>query len=80
MILTTARWIKLKEATEYGKVGKARLIQLAISGVIKGAQDPDSKRKDWIFDRSSIDSYREAQMSGMDARQKGLAIMREINI
>ena len=75
--MTTARWIKLKEATQYGKVGKDRLIQLAISGVIKGAQDPDSKRKDWIFDRSSIDAYREAQMSQMGARQKALAIMRQ---
>jgi len=76
MILTTARWIKLKEATQYGRIGKARLIQLAVSGVIRGAQDPDSKRKDWIFDRQSIDSYREAQMSGMTAQQKALEIMR----
>jgi hypothetical protein len=79
-MLTTARWIKLKEATQYGKIGKSRLIELAISGVIKGGQDPDSKRKDWIFDRSSIDAYREAQMSRMDAREKGLAILKEIKI
>ena len=76
MILIAARWIKLKEATQYGRIGKARLIQLAVSGVIRGAQDPDSKRKDWIFDRQSIDSYREAQMSGMSAQQKALEIMR----
>jgi hypothetical protein len=76
MILTATRWIKLKEATQYGRIGKARLIQLAVSGVIRGAQDPDSKRKDWIFDRQSIDSYREAQMSGMSAQQKALEIMR----
>jgi hypothetical protein len=76
MILTTARWIKLKEATQYGNIGKARLIKLAVSGVIKGAQDPESKRRDWIFDRQSIDSYREAQMSGMSAQQKALEIMR----
>ena len=42
----------------------------------KGAQDPDSNRKDWIFDRRSIDNYREAQMSGMTAQQKALEIMR----
>lgn len=76
MILTATRWIKLKEATQYGNIGKARLIKLAVSGVIKGAQDPESKRRDWIFDRQSIDSYREAQMSGMSAQQKALEIMR----
>ena len=80
MILTTARWIKLKEATQYASIGKARLINLAVSGVIRGAQDPDSKRGDWIFDRYSIDAYREAQISQMDARQKGLAILRQINV
>ena len=76
MMLTTARWIKLIEATQYGKIGKSRLINLAISGVIRGTQDPDSKRKDWIFDRLSIDAYREAQMSGMLDKEKALEIMR----
>jgi site-specific recombinase XerD len=68
-----ARWIKLKEATEYAKIGKDRLKRLASDGVIKGAPDPDSKRKDWIFDRQSIDSYREAQMPNVDIEQKALA-------
>jgi hypothetical protein len=76
MILTTARWIKLKEATQYGNIGKSRLIQLAQSGVIKGIQDKDSARKDWIFDRLSIDEYWEAQMSGLSAKEKALEIMR----
>jgi hypothetical protein len=76
MILTTPRWIKLKEATEYGSIGKSRLIQLAREGVVKGVPDPDSKRHDWIFDRKSIDSYREAQMSGISAKEKALEIMR----
>ena len=76
MILTAPRWIKLKEATQYGSIGKSRLIQLAQSGVIKGAPDLDSKRRDWIFDRQSIDSYREAQMSVISAKEKALEIMR----
>jgi hypothetical protein len=76
MMLTAPRWIKLKEATRYGNIGKSRLIQLALSGVIKGVQDKDSKRKDWIFDRSSIDEYWESQMSGMCAREKAIEIMR----
>jgi hypothetical protein len=76
MMLTTARWIKLKEATKYGSICKSRLINLAISGVIRGAQDPDSKHKDWIFDRQSIDAYREAQMSRVSAKEKALEIMR----
>jgi len=73
--LTAARWIKLKEATQYGAIGKGRLIELARSGAIKGAPDPDSKRKDWIFDRLSIDSYREGQMPGMTDRQIALEIL-----
>ena len=75
-MLTAPRWIKLKEATKYGSICKSRLISLAISGLIKGAQDPDSKRKDWIFDRRSIDDYREAQMATISPREKALEIMR----
>jgi len=70
-----ARWIKTKEATQSAAIGKARLIQLAISGVVRGAQDPDSKRGDWIFDRISIDEYREAQVSRISVKQKALEIM-----
>ena len=70
------RWIKLKEATNYAAIGKARLISLAVAGVIRGAQDPDSKRGDWIFDRLSIDEYREAQMSAVSIQQKALEILR----
>jgi len=75
IMLTAARWIKLKEATEYSNIGKARLIKLAVSGVIRGAQDPDSKRGDWIFDRLSIDEYRDAQMTHVGIQEKALAIL-----
>ncbi len=70
------RWLRLKEATQYAAIGKARLIDLAVSGVIRGAKDPDSKRRDWIFDRLSIDEYREAQMLVDNLEQKALAILR----
>lgn len=76
MTLTTPRWIKLKEATRYAAIGKGRLVSLAVSGVIRGAQDPDSGRGDWIFDRLSIDEYREAQMSPVSIQQKALEILR----
>jgi hypothetical protein len=69
-----ARWIKLKEATRYSAIGKDRLIRLAECGIIKGSQDPDSKRGDWIFDRLSIDSYRESQMN-FSARERALEIL-----
>ena len=35
-----------------------RLKKLAINGDIKGYQDKQSGRGDWIFDRKSIDEYR----------------------
>jgi len=75
-MITTARWLKLKEATKYGAIGKGRLIELARSGVIKGAPDPDSKRRDWIFDRLSIDSYRESQMPAQTDRDFVLDIFK----
>lgn len=71
----TTRWIKLKEATEYASICKARLKELASSGVIRGAKDPDSRRGDWIFDRISIDEYREAQMSSASIKEKALEIL-----
>jgi hypothetical protein len=72
------RWISLKEACEYSHIGKDRIKRLAIQGVIKGSPDPDNKRGDWIFDRVSIDAYREAQMSKADAKEKALALMKGV--
>lgn len=74
--MLTPRWLKLKEATRYGAIGKGRLIELARSGVIKGAPDPESKRRDWIFDRLSIDAYREGQMPVNTDREIVLEILR----
>jgi len=66
--------MKLKESAWYSKIGKQRLIQLAQDGHIKGFQDPDSGRGDWVFCRHSLDEYRENQ-AGKEY-QKALAIMR----
>jgi len=55
------RWMKLKEAAYYSKIGRDRLKKLADEGELKGFQDPDSGRGDWIFDRLSLDEYRENQ-------------------
>lgn len=67
------RWLSLKEAAWYSKIGLKRLVRLANDGHIKGFQDPDSQRHDWIFDRYSIDEYRENQ-AGIDYK-KAVAIM-----
>jgi hypothetical protein len=53
--------MKLKIAAFYSGIGKERLKSLARDGRIKGFQDPDSKRGDWIFDKKSLDIYRENQ-------------------
>lgn len=71
----TPRWLKLKPAAKYSSIGENRLIDLAKEGVIKGVQDPDSKRRDWIFDRLTIDDYREGQMVVPTIHEKALAIM-----
>ena len=68
------RWMKLREAAWYSKIGKQRLIQLAQDGHIKGFQDPDSGRGDWVFCRLSLDEYRENQ-AGND-HKKALEIIK----
>ncbi len=50
------------------------------NGKIKGAPDPDSGRGDWVFDRLSLDAYREGQMLEPTVREKALAIMRGIRL
>ena len=55
------RWLKLKAAMVYSAIGRDRLKALAQSGELLGFPDPDSGRGDWIFDRLSLDAYREAQ-------------------
>jgi hypothetical protein len=76
----TSRWIKIKEAAQYSAIGIHRLKELGRSGIVKGFQDPDSKRGDWVFDRDSIDAYREAQCSPVGAREKALALMRGVRL
>lgn len=74
------RWISLKDAARYSHIGSHRLIELAKQGVIRGVRDPDSRRKDWIFDRVTIDAYREDQMSQPTIREKAIAIMNGMRI
>ncbi len=73
------RWMRLKMAAWYSSIGKQRLIALAQDGHIKGFQDPDSGRGDWIFDRLSIDVYREAQDPRPTLHQKALDIVRKMS-
>ncbi|MGO9139164.1 MAG: hypothetical protein ACLP9S_13875 [Syntrophales bacterium] len=74
------RWLSLKEAAVYSHIGKSHLVELAADGRVKGFQDPDSKRSDWIFDRISLDAYRESQYNLPEIRQKALAIMRTVQV
>jgi hypothetical protein len=69
----TARWLKLKEAAIYSGIGRNRLKSLACAGAIKGFPDPDSGRRDWVFDKLSLDAYRQAQANELE--QKAFSIM-----
>lgn len=53
------RWLRLKVAAQYASLGQKKLKDMAKAGTIAGYQDKDSGRGDWIFDRLSIDQYRE---------------------
>ncbi len=60
-LLAKKRWLSLKEAATEFMIGEHRLKYLGKTGIVKGFHDPDSKRGDWIFDRYSLDAYRERQ-------------------
>ena len=66
--------MRLKAAAIYSAIGQNRLKDLARAGAIKGFQDPESKRGDWIFDRFDLDAYRERQAGDLD--KKALAVLR----
>ena len=75
------RWLKLSQASTYSNIGEHRLIELAESGRVSGFRDPDTKRQDWIFDRFSLDAYREgqaAQKKAGSAHQKALEILKGV--
>ena len=79
-LINMKRWLPLKQAADYAHIGRHRLIVMAKEGVIKGFQDPDDKRNAWIFDRLSLDTYRDGQISSPTAREKALAIMKGVRI
>ena len=73
------RWLKTREAARYSSVGQKRLIQLAKDGVIAGIPDPDHGNHHWIFDRYSLDGYREAQAADSGSlRLKAIDIVRNV--
>ncbi len=75
------RWLRLREAARYSSVGEKRLVQLAKDAKVRGFQDPDSARSEWIFDRYSLDEYRENQSAGSEneiARQRARDIMKSL--
>ena len=76
-----ARWLKLKDAAKHSALGQHRLKELATRKAIRGFQDPDSKRGDWIFDRESLDAYRLRQAGNEPtAREKALAILQGVRV
>jgi len=80
-MLTPARWLKLKAAAEYAAMNDKRLVELAKAGVVRGYKDPETKRGDWIFDRNSLDDYRERPFKGMvTPKEKALAIMSGVRL
>ena len=65
------RWLSTAEAVAYSKLGKDRLKRLVVEGKIKGLQDTED-HNNWIFDRYSIDDYREGQIN--ELRLKAAAL------
>ena len=74
--IVSPRWLKLTAAIKYSGYGRAQLLNLVNKGLIKGYQDPDSKRGDWIFDKRSIDEYRLSHLAS--ERYKVLSIINSL--
>ena len=55
------RWMYLSEAASYSKIGQERLLDLVKNKKIGGFRDLELKTKPWVFDKKSIDRYREQQ-------------------
>jgi hypothetical protein len=75
------RWMKIKEAALYSSIGQKRLIELTNNKIIIGFQDPDHGHNHWIFDRLSLDEYRNAQAAiskSGSVRAKALDILKAV--
>jgi len=75
--LIDPRWLTLKEAAHYSSIGEARLVSMAKEGDVKGFQDQGDGRRGWIFDRLSLDAYREGQAQPT-YREKAMMIMGDV--
>lgn len=64
------RWMKLKQAAAYSNIGQKRLKDLAKRKLIAGYIDPNSGRGDWIFDKKSIDVYRQKPLKQVKSDAK----------
>ena len=69
------RWLTLREAAAYSSIGESRLIRMAKEGTVKGFQDLGDGRRGWIFDRLSIDHYRESWATQPTYRERALEIL-----
>ena len=55
------RWMNLKKASAYSGIRKDDLVVMAKNKKIVGFKDSRLKTTPWIFDRDSIDKFRESQ-------------------
>ena len=75
------RWMRLKEASWYSSIGQKRLKDIAEQGFIIGFKDEDSGRGVWIFDRYSLDAYRDSQAATKQySSEKALGILRSAGV
>lgn len=75
-LIVKKRWLSLREAAAEFSIGENRLIYLAkVTKEIRGYQD-NTKRKDWLFDRESLEKYRDEMAPvNLTHRQKAIAIL-----
>jgi hypothetical protein len=78
--LIEPRWLTLREAAHYSAIGEARLVSMAKAGGVKGFQDQCDGRRGWIFDRLSLDDYRESQATQPTYHEKALAILEGVHL
>ena len=75
--MNTARWLKIKDATQYCPYGKKKLIALIQNRDIKGGQLHDNKNA-WFLDRLSLDEYLENQCFDIEIEHKCIDYLRSV--
>lgn len=78
------RWLKSKDASAYSALSPRRLVDLAKAGQVVGFLDESNRRGmnkgEWIFDRLSLDAYRQSQAGDLVVAVEAVDALRRLGL